>query len=148
MSGCTLQFTRNSPLRTTLVDEATSQVKYKIDTPIKVTGSVTQIRKLESDTQAPHNWAEESESDSDDSITDKKGEKEKSKSEKEGSEIMDLPELPELPGMSDEMAKIYWHWFSSDRIEFRGMVTTRNEFLPKCGKMKGWVNTHCNCRRA
>jgi hypothetical protein len=139
MSGCTLQFTRNSPLRTTLVDEATHEAKYKIDTPIRITGSVTQIRKLESETQTPHVWDEESESDSDDDITDK-GEKQKSNSGKQkGSEITDaeLPELPELPGMSDEMAKIYWHWFSSDRIVFRGMITTRNEFLPRCGKMKG-----------
>ena len=43
----------------------------------------------------------------------------------------------ELAETSDEIARIYWKWFSSDRIVFRGKITSRSEFLPKCGKMKG-----------
>jgi len=127
MSGCTFQFTRNSPLRTTLIDEATGKAKYKIDTPRKISERVTQIRELESATQPPH---EEIESDSDDIIV-------REKSEKDERNTTELPVLPVLPGMSDEIAKIHWFWFESDRSIFRGMKTTRNEFLPKCGKMKG-----------
>ena len=136
MSGCTLQFTRNSPLRTTLIDEATGKARYKIDTPRKISGSVTQIRELESDTQPRRDWDDEAESDSDDDIIVKYDVKEKSEKD-EGNKTTELPELPELPGMSDEIAKIHWFWFESDRIIFRGMKTTRNEFLPKCGKMRG-----------
>ena len=47
----------------------------------------------------------------------------------------------ELPETSDEIARVYWKWFSPDRIIFRGRITTRNEFLPKTGKMKGQVNS-------
>ena len=45
----------------------------------------------------------------------------------------------ELVETSDEIARIYWKWFSSSRIIFRGRITTRREFLPKTGKAKGWV---------
>jgi len=101
MSGCTLQFTRNSPLRTTLIDEATGKAKYIIDTPRKIAGSVTQIRKLESDTQPPHNWDEESESDSDDDVIIKNDLKAKANSKKnEGNETT------VSPGMSDEIAML------------------------------------------
>jgi len=137
MSGCILHFTRNSPLRTTLIDEATGKAKYKINTPIKITGSVTQIRKLEPDTQPPHDWDEEPESDSDDDVIIRNDLKAKANSEKnEGNETVS-PVSPVSPGMSDEIAMIHWFWFESDRIIFRGKKTTRNEFLPKCGKMRG-----------
>ena len=44
---------------------------------------------------------------------------------------------PELHETSEEIARIYWKWFSPDRFVFRGRIATRDEFLPKCGKMKG-----------
>ena len=53
MSGCTLRFARNSPLRTTLVDDATGHAKYQIDTPIRIVGSVTRIKKFDSPPQHP-----------------------------------------------------------------------------------------------
>ena len=137
MSGCTLRFARNSPLRTTLVDEATGHAKYQIDTPRKIARSVTRIRKFGSHTQ-PQHWDEESGSDSDDDITDKGKEKKKSESKKDKIEEEEGDGTePELAETSDEIARIYWKWFSSDRIVFRGRATTRSEFLPKCGKMKG-----------
>ena len=39
----------------------------------------------------------------------------------------------------DEMARIHWSCFSPDRFVFRGTTTTRSEFLPKTGKMGGYV---------
>ena len=138
MNGCTLLFARNSPLRTTLVDEATGHAKYKIDTPIRLTGSVTRIRKLDSNTQ-PYHWDEDGDSDSNDDITDEGNgkKKDKSKRDEKDEEDEEGETLQRLPETSDEIARIYWKWFSSDRIVFRGRITTRSEFLPKTGKMKG-----------
>jgi len=131
MSGCTLRLSRDSPLRTTLVDEASGHAKYQIDTPIKLARSVTRVRKFDSPTQPPLHWRDDDRSsDSGDDITDKKG----SKSKKEEDEDESVAELPET---SDEIARIYWKWFSSDKIIFRGRITSRTEFLPKTGKVKG-----------
>ena len=139
MSGCTLRFARDSPLRTTLVDEATGYAKYQIDTPIKLVGSATRIRKFDSPTQPPLHWDDDDcddDSDSGGDITDvKKRRSGSTGSYKEGHE----EEAPgqELAETSDEIARIYWKWFSSDRIIFRGRIQSRAEFLPKCGKMGG-----------
>ena len=132
MSGCTLVLARNCPHRTTLVDETTGHVKYQIDTPKKLAGGVTRIRKFDSPTQPPPHLDEDNDCDSSEDIADK--DKPKSKEDKENEE--GEPE-PELPGTDDEIARIYWKWFSPDRIIFRGGITTRDEFLPKVGKMKG-----------
>ena len=134
MSGCTLRFARDSPLRTTLVDEATGYAKYQIDTPIRLVRSVTRIRKFDSPTQPPLHWDDDADSDSDDDITDK-GKKKKSKKDDDDDDEGEIE--TELPETSDEIARIYWKWFSSDRIIFRGKIHLRAEFLPKCGKMKG-----------
>ena len=126
MSGCTLQLARNSPLRTTLVDEATGNAIYQIDTPIRLR-SVTRIRKFDSPQLHLHR-DEGADDDSDHDITDKKP---KSKEDEEAEAE------PELPETSDEIARIYWKWFSSDEIIFRGKRSSRSEFLPKTGKMGG-----------
>jgi hypothetical protein len=131
MSGRTFLFARNSPLRTTLIDEATGQAVYQIDTPRKTFSSeVTKIRKLEeSSAHAPRNWDDDDAGyDSSEDITGKKG----ASMETEGGG----PEQ-ELPETSDEIARIYWKSTSSDRIIFRGRITTRDEFLPAAGKLKG-----------
>ena len=135
MSGCTLRFSRNSPLRTALIDEATGQAKYQIDTPRWYTRGVTRIRKLDSDAQPPTEYDDE-DSDSDDHITDKREER---KSEKDGgdAEGEEPDTVAELAETSDEIARIYWNWLSSARIVFRGKITSQSEFLPKCGKLKG-----------
>lgn len=134
MSGCTLRFVKNSPLRTVLIDEATGHAKYKIETPMKLARSVTRIRKFESPPQPPLHWGEDADSDpSDEDTTD--GGKKKSIPDEEEHEMVSVE--GELHETSDEMARIYWKWFSSNRIIFRGRTTTREEFLPKCGKLKG-----------
>jgi hypothetical protein len=123
MSGCTLRFARNSPLRTTLVDEATGDVKYKIETPIRIARSVTRIRKFKPHTPASLHLDVDLNSESGDDIGDR---------EEVGSGTDTEPQET-----SEEIARIYWKWFSSNRFIFRGRITTRSEFLPKCGKMKG-----------
>jgi hypothetical protein len=136
MGGYTLILTRNSPLRTTLVDEATGHAKYQIDTPVKFNRSVTRIRKLDPSAE-PHNWDGDVDSDSSDE-EDQKNYKSK-KDTKGEEEDDDEGDETELPKTSDEIARIHWKWFSSDRIVFQGKATTRTEFLPKTGKMKGYV---------
>jgi len=140
MSGCTLRLAKNSPLRTTLIDETTGHAVYQIDTPIKLARSVTRIRKFDSPPQPRLHWDDDADSDSGDDITDKGKKKEKSKKDKKdkkGTEEEGDEADTELPQTSDEIARIYWKWFSPDRIVFRGKITTRDVILPKCGKMKG-----------
>ena len=137
MSGCTLEFDRNSPLRTTLIDKATGHAKYQIDTPVRLVGSVTRIRKLDSST--PHIYHEygDGDSDSDDDIirTGKKGPSDSKKHENDKEDELETVEV--LAEASDEIARIYWKWFSVDDIIFQGRKTPRDVFLPKCGKMRG-----------
>jgi len=125
MSTYTLRLFGDSPLRTTLVDEATGYARYRIDTPMRFGRIITRIRKIDSpSTQSPpHLGGEDSGSGSGGDITDKKGSK--AEEEEEG-----------LPETGDEIARIYWKWFSAARIVFRGKVTDRKEFLPKVGKAK------------
>ena len=132
MSGCTLRFAKNSPLRTTLVDEATGDVKYKIETPISIARSVTRIRKFESRARAPLHQDVDDSSDSGSDTRDQ----EMGKRSDFHDDVEDETEA-EPHETNDEIARIYWKWFSSDRLIFRGRITTRHEFLPKCGKMKG-----------
>lgn len=132
MSGCTLRLAKNSPLRTTLIDEATGQVKYKIETPMRIARSVTRIRKFESPVQAPLNWDEDDDDSGDDDHDVTNGGK-----GKESSPTGQENEVEDLQETSDEIARIYWKWFSSNRIIFRGKITSRKEFMPKCGKLKG-----------
>ena len=133
MSGCTLELSRNSPLRTTLVDEMTGQARYKIDTPRKVARSVTRISKFDPPSaQPPLHPDEDADPDPGDDIASR-GKKEGKKYRKET--IRDGTET-EFPEIGDEMARIYWKWFSPHRIVFRGRIITRNQFMPKARKMK------------
>ncbi|KAF9784308.1 hypothetical protein BJ322DRAFT_1109031 [Thelephora terrestris] len=114
MSGCALQFTRNSPLRTTLVDEATGHANIP----------TTPDADSDSEDDVIH-WGKKVGSDS---------KKHGNDGEEEEGEFEAVNELPET---SDEIARVYWRWFSADKIVFQGKITSRDVFLPKCGKMKG-----------
>jgi len=140
MSAYTLQFVQNCPLRTTLIDDATGHVKYEIDTPMKIARSVTRIRKFHSPTQPPVHRDEDDEPDSGDDITDKGKKKKKKPKKGRKDQEEERKTEAELSETSDEIARIYWNWFSPDRIIFQGRITNRVEFLPKSGKMKGQVN--------
>jgi hypothetical protein len=128
MAICTFEFSRNSPLRTTLIDEATSCAKYQIDTPLRIVGSVTTIRKFVLPPQPPLVRRDKGSSDFGDDPTDRV------KKRGFGRGLIGTPELPET---GDEIARIHWKWFSPDGIDFLGKVTNRKEFLPSTGKMKG-----------
>ena len=110
---------------------------------MRIARSVTRIRRFDSPIQPPLHWDEDVDSDSGDDITDD-GQRAKMTNSKKGrkgcADRGDETEM-ELPETSDEIARVYWKWFSPDRIIFRGRITTRNEFLPKTGKMKGQVNS-------
>ena len=133
MSICNLRFTRNSALRTVLIDESTGNPLYQIDTPIRLVGSVTRIRRLDSSKPHPHLHRDD-DSDSDDSSYD--GKKRRSSDDGEDGKLEEESEQV-LPETSDEVARIYWKWFSADVIILHGKRSLRTEFLPKCGKMKG-----------
>lgn len=128
MSGRTFSLARNSPLRTTLIDEATGHAVYQVDTPRKLSSSpATKIRKLDPATR-PSPLSDDDDSDEDGDPVDKKH---------APVGVDDDEPVAELPGTTDEMARIYWKLTSSDKIIFRGKITTQKEFLPECGKMKG-----------
>jgi hypothetical protein len=104
-----------------------------METTMRIARSVTRIRKFEPPTLPPPRWSEDADSEPDeDDVVDTERERRKSNSEEEGNEVE-----RELRRTSDEIARIYWKWFSSNRIIFRGRITSREEFLPKCGKLKG-----------
>jgi len=136
MSGCTFQLSRNSPLRTILVDEATGQARYKIDTPRKVARSVTRISKFDPPSaQPPFHPGEDTGPNLGDDTTDKGKTKVESKGKKDRKEARDETET-EFPDTGDEIARIYWKWFSPHKIVFLGRMITRNQFMPKAGKRK------------
>lgn len=128
MSACTFQLARNSPLRTTLIDETTGHAKYQIDTPLRIVGSVTRIRKFDLPPQSPLVRDAKANTDSDEDITDK-GKK------KGGFKWKNLAGAG-LPEADDEIGRINWSCFTGDKFDFGGKVITRKDFLPKCGKMK------------
>jgi len=109
---------------------------YEIDTPVRLAGSATRIRRFDPQTQQAYRWGNDEDSDSDDDSIrrDKKEGHDPKKYADDGEELETVEELPET---SDEIARIYWRWFSADDIIFQGRKTTRDAFLPKCGKMKG-----------
>ena len=109
---------------------------------MRIAGSVTRIRKFDPQTQHAYRWGNDEDSDSDDDTIhrDKKGGHDPKKHTNDGEELETVDELPET---SDEIARIYWKWFSTDDIVFQGRKTTRDVFLPKCGKMKGQAGFCC-----
>ena len=124
MSGCTFELTRNSPLRTTLLDEITGHAKYQIDTPLRIVNSVTRIRKFDVPPQAPLIRGGKTNPDHNDDPANV-GKKRSFRWKLSGKEV---------PETEDEFARIRWKCFSPDRINFRGNLTNRKEFLPRTGK--------------
>lgn len=136
MSGCTLLFVRNSPLRTTLIDETTGQAKYKIDTPRKVARIVTRIRKLDPSTRPlPHQEDTDSGPGGDIAGRGKKKEQPSPEAGNEGEE--EEGDGGHVANSCDEIARIYWKLVSPNKIVFQGGITTRGKFMPKAGTMMG-----------
>lgn len=133
MSSCILEFRQNSPLWTRLVDKATGDTKYQIDTRKRFFGSVTQIRKLDSFAQPSPSLGDINSNANGDVANElEKGEPgDQNNGKGEGGAGEGLAKA------NDEIARIYWKQFSSDKIVFQGKKIGRRGFLPKCGKMNG-----------
>jgi hypothetical protein len=128
-----LYFTRNSPLRTTIVDEQTHRPLFRLETPQRVRRRTTTIRRLalteESDRLLSSTKdLEDEDSDSDSSTLWSK--KDESESEQE-------PELEadetDVSAPVDEVARIHWHLFRADQVVFKGQMLKRSEILPRSG---------------
>ena len=129
MGAYTLQFSRNSPLRTTLVNETTSHAEYQIDTSRRLFGSVTRIRKFSLPPQSPLILNEKAHFDPSDDPTDQ------GKKNGRGFAWKNIVKA-DLPETDDEIARIRRTCFTPYKINFAGKSTIRRKFLPKCGKMK------------
>ena len=143
-------FTRNSPVRTVLVNETTGKELYKIETPYRFVGSVTRVFRC--DPAAPPNpmpWlhcdANEPNEGNDSEERDLPAEVESDRHEREeGNEsdggvagAVNTPPGGDSPLVGNEIARLYWKWFASARIVFEGKVRRRAEFMPVQGKLRG-----------
>lgn len=131
MDGCTLRFTKSSPVQTTFIDEATGHIKY--GNSYEARPSHTRIRKFESHALSPPHLDEDTGSDSDDDVTLCGKVEDKLRSDEVEEADIDLG----LPESSDEMARIYWELLVRDKSVFQGKEHIRSELLPNCGKMEG-----------
>jgi len=118
-----LIFARNSPLRTTIVNETTHRPLYTIQTPRQFTRKTTLVRRVpQTDDLQPLVLDGDDYDSDDDSLHAEKGD------EKE-----DPPEEEETPGGSDELARIHWHRISHNRVVYKGRMMERGDLLPKAG---------------
>lgn len=118
-----LIFTRNSPLRTTIVNESNNRPLYKVETPRQVTRKVTRIRRVpQTEDLKPLIFSD----DDDDASASDDSHPAKGESAP--------PEEEEIPSGSDELARIYWHHISHNRLVYKGRLMDRRHFLPNNGK--------------
>ena len=141
-------FTRNSPLRTALVNETTGQELYRIETPRKFVGSVTRvfrsdptapnlIPRLHLDTNEPY---ENYDSEERELLTGVGcGQGDGGVNDSEVGDVVDETPGDDLPLVESEIARLYWKWFASTRIVFEGKIRRRAEFMPLRGKLRAWV---------
>ena len=123
MGSCTFLLSKNTPLRTTLIDETTGHAKYQTESPRRFARRFTRIRRFELPPQPPLVLGDKADSDFGDDPTDKGKKKGRFKRGK-----------AELPKTDDEIGRIHWGVLSPAKIDFKGKVSSREEFLPKCGK--------------
>jgi len=106
-----LAFTKDSPLNTTLVDEASGLVMYEIETERRFTSKTTVIRKPFTSAQFFF-------------FRSFRGTNLPLLSDRSGRPV---------PHTSTEVARIRWKRWSSDRIVYYGCDMKRGEFMPKAG---------------
>ena len=146
-------FTRNSPVRTMLVNGSTGQELYRIDTPRRFVGSVTRVFRCDParppvpnlmpqfrwsanetyESYDPKEWKPLTRAKSDRRRDDREGDDEVAPA------VDDLPG-EDLPLVENEIARLYWRWFASTRIVFEGKIRTRAQLMPLKGKLKGSVD--------
>ena len=143
-------FTRNSPVRTVLVNETTGQELYKINTPYRFVGSVTRVFRC--DPAAPPNpmprlhWDANEPYEGYDSEewrlpagvkSDRYGREDGNESDSGVASAVNAAPGGDSPLVGDEIARLYWKWFASTRIIFEGKIRRRAEFMPVKGKLRG-----------
>ena len=142
-------FTRNSPLRTVLVNETTGKELYRIDTPRRFVGSVTRVFRSDPATPPIPNLIsrlhEDANKPNDDYDPDERellaeAGSDRCEEDREGDGRADAAagEIPEedLPLMENEIARLYWKWFSSTRIVFEGKIRRMAEYMPLKTKLR------------
>jgi hypothetical protein len=143
-------FTRNSPVRTALVNGTTGQELYRIDTPRRFVGSVTRVFRCDPAVPPATNlmprlhWDANEPYEGYDSEewkilvgarSDGCGEGEEGESGASAA-VVDEVSGEDLPLVENEIARLYWKWFASTRIVFEGKIRTRAELMPLKGKLK------------
>lgn len=142
-------FTRNSPVRTVLVNGATGQELYRIDTPRRCIGSVTRVFRCDPATSPTLNLMPRLHWNADEPYEGYYSEEWKlltgAKSDRYGggeggdggvSAAVNEVQGEDSPVVGNEIARLYWKWFASTRIVFEGKIRTRAEFMPLRGRLK------------
>ena len=149
-------FTRNSPVRTVLINEATGKELYRIDTPRRFIGSVTRVFRCDPATPSAANptpTTPRPQLDADESPepgysseeewrlltganSDNAGEENGNAIESEVESAGEDGLGEDLSLVEDEIARWYWKWFSSPRMVFEGKIRTRAEYMPLRSKVR------------
>jgi hypothetical protein len=143
-------FTRNSPVRTILVNEATGKELYRIDTPRRFVGSVTRVFRCDPATPSVPNPTSLPQSDADEPhqgyssedewrllTEDNSGDENGNEGESGVDGVGEDGFGEDAPLVENEIARLYWKWFSSPRMVFEGKIRTRAEYMPLRGKLRG-----------
>lgn len=133
-----------------LIDEATGQELYRIDTPRRFVGSVTRVFRCDPKTPPTSNlmprlhWDANEPHKTHDLDERKHVAKAKLDRHGDGEEgdnevVPTVDKAPEedSPLVENEIARLYWKWFASARIVFEGKIRRRAEFMPVKGKLRG-----------
>jgi hypothetical protein len=138
-------FTRNSPVRTVLVNETTGQELYRIETPNRCTNRVTRVFRC--DPTAPpvpnlmprlHWDANEPHKDYDSEWKRLARGKHGHGNEGYGGVASDIDEVlkEDSPLVANEIARLYWRWFAPTRVVFEGKIRNMAQFVPLKGRFK------------
>jgi len=137
-----LSFTRNSPLRSVLVDDSTGRPLYKLETPRNLTNNTTRIWKFSPTEDIDIEGLLTSGCDCSDSTSSTNPgtssdsahppvKKDDTEGNQDDIEIM----FDELDGGADnEIARIHWRWLSSPRVVFRGKIADKKELMKTSGR--------------
>lgn len=142
-----LRFTRNSPLRSVIVDDGTGIPLYKLETPRRQINRTTHIWKFSPTDDINVEALLASKCDCSDSV--------KSNAKRNSGTSSDSPTIPpakeedveseagrddiqiefdELDGEADnEIARIHWRLFSPTRVVFAGQIANKTKLLEKTG---------------
>jgi hypothetical protein len=141
-------FSRSSPIRTILVNEATGRELYRIETPTRLVGSVTRVFRCDP-AATPNPISNHSEADEPHEVRSSEewnplaGAKPDDPDAENGNEgengvggAGEATVAEESPLVKNEIARWYWKWFSSSRLVFEGKITTRAKYMPFKTKMR------------